>query len=721
MAVAGGLGLAGFWLLFTGFKPYDDEGYVLISLANFARGGRLYTDIFSQYGPFFYWWNDALQHLLRFDFTNTTGRIFTLGYWLGAAALCAWIVDRQTRAAGWALLALAATFAHLWQMTAEPMHPGGLIAFVVALAAWAGSECITHRRPRGLALVIGLCGAALVLTKINVGVFLFAGAGAWLALHADDGFPAVARKLVAVALVALPWLLMRPLLPEPWVVTFATLVSTAALATLVAASPAARPFFRWSDWLWLVASAALFALATCGLTLARGTGLGALLEGVLLGPLHHPGVFSFAIEWRPGALAWAIGSCAACIATHALGWNTRPAFVRIVSMARIGLLAAAVLGWFAELPLSALAFCVSYGLPAVWLLVIPLARDDAALEHARTRSWLGLLLLTQTLHAFPVGGSQIGWGTFLWAPLLVLAAAEAVAVPAVRWLRPVTTAAAIVAAFGLAFAFGHEGWRRWSTSEPLRLPGAEALRLPEPFSAELRTVALNASVHAGQLFSLPGMFSFNPWSGRPAPTRQNVTHWFSLLNDEQQHEIIRQLDADPRALLVIERSLVQFMRANGILVAGPLDDYLRSDFARAFGVGGYEIWCKRGRTIAPLATARLYERQDQPGTFQLEVCVLTAPGSRVARIDWIDYTHDPAPQPRLSLDASNSSLQVASLRSDGTAFASPAEAKYPAELPRLARIEIITRQPLDRLSQARAVLRLRNAAGAEIAEAVFSD
>ena len=40
--LAAALGVAGCWLLFTSFKTYDDEGYVLLSLAHFARGGRLY-------------------------------------------------------------------------------------------------------------------------------------------------------------------------------------------------------------------------------------------------------------------------------------------------------------------------------------------------------------------------------------------------------------------------------------------------------------------------------------------------------------------------------------------------------------------------------------------------------------------------------------------------------------------------------------------------------
>ena len=37
--------------MFGVFMFYDDEGYVLISYRNFAEGGALYRDVFSQYGP----------------------------------------------------------------------------------------------------------------------------------------------------------------------------------------------------------------------------------------------------------------------------------------------------------------------------------------------------------------------------------------------------------------------------------------------------------------------------------------------------------------------------------------------------------------------------------------------------------------------------------------------------------------------------------------------
>ena len=52
--IAIALAITGYWLLFTTFMVYDDEGYVLWSLHNFSAHGHLYNEVFTQYGPFFF-------------------------------------------------------------------------------------------------------------------------------------------------------------------------------------------------------------------------------------------------------------------------------------------------------------------------------------------------------------------------------------------------------------------------------------------------------------------------------------------------------------------------------------------------------------------------------------------------------------------------------------------------------------------------------------------
>ena len=70
LLLAAVIGLAASSLLFSTFMIYDDEGYVLLSLKTFAEGGGLYERVYSQYGPFFFLFNQLL-HLAGLQFTNT--------------------------------------------------------------------------------------------------------------------------------------------------------------------------------------------------------------------------------------------------------------------------------------------------------------------------------------------------------------------------------------------------------------------------------------------------------------------------------------------------------------------------------------------------------------------------------------------------------------------------------------------------------------------------
>jgi riboflavin transporter FmnP len=111
-------------------------------------------------------------------------------------------------------------FTYLWVMINEPMHPGGLLGLSVALAAWLGAEAIISRRMLVFAAVTGTIGAAVVLTKINVGVFLLLAAFAWLLLHTPMA-ARWARWALALLFVALPFALMHTLFDAAWVRLFA--------------------------------------------------------------------------------------------------------------------------------------------------------------------------------------------------------------------------------------------------------------------------------------------------------------------------------------------------------------------------------------------------------------------------------------------------------------------------------------------------------------------
>ena len=104
--------------------------------------------------------------------------------------------------------------------------------FLVAVMAWAGVHW--SAQPRKLAVALGVIGAALALTKINVGVFLFVGAGAWGLLHLDEQKAGLRARgwLVGGAMAVLPFALMRTQLGQTWVAVFASVASAAGAAVV---------------------------------------------------------------------------------------------------------------------------------------------------------------------------------------------------------------------------------------------------------------------------------------------------------------------------------------------------------------------------------------------------------------------------------------------------------------------------------------------------------
>jgi hypothetical protein len=679
--VAAALAAAGYWLLFSTFKVYDDEGYVLISLRNYGAHGALYDQVFSQYGPFFFALYDLVHGVLGFAWTHTNGRMLTWALWWGTAAICAALVWRRTRSTGASVLTLAGVFSYLWVMVQEPTHPGGLIAILVALAAWLGIEFDPARSPMG-AGILGAVGAALALVKINVGGFLLTSLGLWFLLHASS--PRVRRAggwIAAAWLVLLPWLLMRPLLSEPWVWRFA-LVSTLASTSAFAASRqgAETVAGRRVTIACLVGGLAL-ASATVAYTLGLGTTVRGLLHGVVLDALHHPFVYNFPFRWRPGSEI--VAALGVLVVLGACQWPESLWVKRLVIAARLLAMTALVLAALQCIPISVAALGMTYGVALAGICALPLRQDPAGLDDARARRWLALLLVLQFLHAYPVAGSQLNWGTFLWVPLIVLAVRDAwQALPPIAALSFVPRCGA-VAAFAVsgivAGGLCHAAFANRNKGEPLDLPGAESIIVPDQTVFGLRIMEENARVHANMVYSLPGLYSFNLWTGLPTPTAANATQWFNSLSEFQQQAIIARLQHEPRAVLIVQPDILRFLVYSGFHAAGPLADYLSRDFHCVFDVDGYAFWVHRGRAVAPLSTGKLTRAAGATAFDQLDL-YLMAPIRPIARIELWALT----PSERhyfLTLSAANATLAITPLNQNGDAISDPLTSSWSDPLP----------------------------------------
>lgn len=709
------LALAGFWLLFTTFMVYDDEGYVLISLRDFSLHGGLYDQVYSQYGPFPYLLYDGLHRVFHFAFTNTTGRWITWVNWLGTAGVCAMLVGRRTRSALWTGFTLAGVFTYLWPMINEPIHPGGLIALMVAIGAWLGSELWESGRIRGFALLSAIIGTALALTKINVGIFFLGSAFTWLALNSKMPATRTLTWLVALGCAVLPFVLMRTLFGAPWVRLFALLFTGSALSVLLVARTTARPLVTASTWAWFAGVILVTGTIICGLVLVRGTTAYGLVDGVLLEPFKHPNVYFFPMRWRIGTGVLALVSLIIAAWTVRRGWLGSERCRQLVA---VGLFIAGAIFMCSPLeiiPTSLAAWGMCYGVTLAWLALVPLQPNDPG---AGTRAWVALLLVFQFLHAYPIAGSQINWGTYLWVPLLSLGLHNAWPVLADlfgSWRRPMQIAGVVmVAGVTLVVTGGLAkiGWDRYPTSQPLNLPGAENIRATDDTTYDLRIMVENARAHADLLFSYPGIYSANLWTGLPTPTLANATHWFSLLTPERQQAIIARMARAPQAVLIVQRDSLNYLAKAGFHPRGPLIDWLMTNFECAFSVDNYEFWVHRGRKITGLSTATF--NFETPGRGELTVTLAALPRP-VASIEVCDV--GARHLPLIELNASNASASFQTVNLSGQTTGPILPAVFPVQLPGLGRLMFNFVDDGTRIKHAHALIVLRDAEGRVLAEA----
>ncbi len=711
--VLAGLAAFGWWLLFSNLALYDDEGYILLTAREYLAHGRLYDVVYTQYGPAFYVLAEIFQRLAG-PVDHTLARLLTLALWLGAALACAALVHRQTASRRLALFTLTATFLYLYFLPDEPFHPGGLIVFVLAASVWLIARAIEADKWIAAAAIAGATCALLTLTKINVGALYFVGVVAWAARYALGDARRRTGPWIIGAVVIFAAALMHTLLREAWVQVYLTLFAVGAI-TLIAVTPSGDGLRR--------SHAAIFAAVGGGGSLAilaaiwlRGTTLAGLIEGVFLGPLRHPTSYSYAVDWRPGTLAVAVLSLALAAA---LPWIRRrhsdDAADRVVVALRLAQLAALLVAFALLMHARVIGAVFSYVAPLIWTWVVPLRGATVRASMIVSRALLATVLLLQYLHAYPVGGSQESWGTFLLVPLVALGLGEIRGWAAARrWWPALATSAAtlLIAKTAWAAADAHA---TYASRTELGLPGAERLHLPEPTRTAYRILSLNAAIHADLLFSEPGLFSFNLWTGLPTPTGRNTTLWFTLLNDGEQRAIVDALARSPRPAVIVQESLIELTRHNGVPIGGVLHDYVAGNFIPVFRTEGFAFCVRKGRAIAALNVAQLTPLVPAAGgaDAQLDFC-LASDGTPIASFEVGDLAAPAAPP--LVLDAANAHAIAATIDRTGRAAHAPAAAPWPLRMGGLVRVTVQFHRAGAALPRATTVIHLRAADGRRLGE-----
>jgi hypothetical protein len=548
----------GYYIVFSRSMSLD-EGYLMITVQGFNSGHALYDVVFTQYGPLYYFYEWLLRSVFGVPLTHDATRMLCVFHWLVASSVLGLASWKMTRSAFAGLFVAMLAVVRLSSIANEPGHPQELVVVLLALGTWAASR---FARGRWTLEALALITALLVFTKINVGIFF--GFALLLAMrcHSSDRFARGAWQWLLLAVcAALPFVLMRRHLTEPWCRNFGVLAAgTVVTAMFVAGRVANRRTLGAKKYFTMAGVFGITTAALVAVTLLAGTSWKGLIDGLLLTPLKMPKVALLALPLANAVLLNGLVSWAAAV------------FVMRKSDSRTQYLLVALKIAY----VIAGAFCLvddaknqfAWLLPWVWLGAMPLGTERKwNPEESFARLFLVLGAAWQSLQAYPIAGTQVTLGTLL----LVLAygvCANDVARQMAQTSRIREFLAALtptkrllvhgLAGVGLIFFFANI-WCKLPAARiehaklrPLDLPGSHYVRMDDETVEMYRALSQYLAAESGTFVTYPGINSLYLWTGQRPPTQLNSTGWGQLSHAQQQHILGSLAKAERPKIAVVE-------------------------------------------------------------------------------------------------------------------------------------------------------------------------
>lgn len=573
----------------------------MLSLQHYLQEGGLYIRTYTQYGPFYFFTQRFLHGLLSLPVTHDAGRLVTLIHWIFSCSIAALTLWRVTRDFLWSGVAFLSMALLTWSLSQEPGHPQETVLWGLLLPLLCTTFFDTRFRRIALA-VMGLAGACLLLTKINIGAFYCIAvfqAFTYLTLKGSM------KRVAAFAFMAIALLLPRVLMNyyfHDWafrLCVFTMLVSFAI--TLAGACMEPENTLSRQDWFSAALGLAGGLSVVLGLAYWQGTNAEGLLHGIVLDPLAHPHVFhvDWVVQLRYLAVA---GLCLALLVASqyrrfiSLGggasnelwkpWESWGFAFQIFA----GLIS---LFWLVARPREGLLFNLAFA-PIVFV-----SAPQKSLSFLFSRMTIAFVAVFQIMQVYPVAGSQISiaaapgliWALVcIWDGLHSPAIAEWYASTGTGFRRLVSTP--IVPAVLLLLLTCRRGVTVWRFPEPPSgLLGTNMVHMYPQQARIYREVASTVHEHCGTLFTMPGFGSFNLWSQVPPQDGFNLTAWMTGFSEARQLSILHNLEHGTRPCVIYNPRLVTFWMRNGTesLEQSPLVNYVLHETHEIRRVGDFQI------------------------------------------------------------------------------------------------------------------------------------
>lgn len=638
VSVSAVLAFTGYFAMFSSWEFWDDEGDWLIGLQSYMRLGGLYHRTWSQAGPFYYEVWSAVFSAAGAVVDTDSGRVATLAVWILAAAVIGAAVVHLTRSVAAGVLAQIASFLVLYTLVGEPMEPAGLGNLLVAVSV-LGIAMLAGGRRRSGAVIVGGAVAALVLTKVNLGVFAVGGVGYAAIVHGPvkrwvKGRHLLAGALIALVPVALMWSVLATGLFSGYLTVellgVAGIVVTVATARRSAGSDR-RPSGAGQDDLgagrgqdlgtgpamWGSAAFLATTLVVALGVLGNGTSLAELVHGALLAQRNLAKIFRYPLPVSGWNVVWAGAGLVVAVIVAVLRHRGRfapgrfPSWIEGAVRLGVGLwMLAALIGGVLPSLVAVRPPHVSFlpVLPLAWVGLLEPSPQGSRGEAGFARTAIVAMSVLLTLEAFPVDGSQLWWAGLGMVVVSCLVVSDGVTILRYQvdypqyWVpstlgRPILVAGCLARTAMLAILVGGSlltvhrlSVARYRTSVPTGLTGASLVRWPPSVVAADRKVVRLLERDCSTFESLPGLNSFYFLAAQKPPTGLNTTQWMYLMSDSTQRRIVRKLKRVSRLCVLEEPSVLPFWQQGKKLPSSsPLLAYIRKDFVPFRKIGGYVL------------------------------------------------------------------------------------------------------------------------------------
>jgi hypothetical protein len=589
--------VSGFYYAFSVFAPYDDEGYLMMTVKQFLNGEVLYDEVYTQYGPAYYFYKYLLVGVMGLPLTHDVTRLTTLVIWTLTAGVSGLLVYRITRSNLSSVTAYLLCFFVLSRTVAEPGHPqdicGLLTAACLFLFSYAANSIRVNFALCGMAALV----AVILLIKVNLGLFLGSALGITIICSIDLGkYQHACFIALGVIAILLPFALMYRHFDTGWL-RFCLVYSGGMAAAIIIGLRSQNKTLSFRTILLMTIVFAVSISSIVGSQLILGTSMHSLIDGLFLQHLKFADDFIQTPPLHFLSIPWAfIGIfCSIIVAIFRV---QIPNSLTCVVKAAFGL--AVVCSSLAEASSYLGTFLLlNFATPFLWLLLLPNAntdhRDNYDLPVRLALVFMGLIL---TLQIFPITGTHMSYGTVTMSVIGTICLYDGLKAlqPFYEHSKLVPFAASIftwAALIVISLGWSVLSFNKYHAAVALALPGAQRIHLPENEANTFRDLVSRINEKCDTFVTMPGLYSFYFWTGKDSPTMLNATAWMSLLDDAKQQTVVHDIESIPRLCAIYHPQLTRNGSLNRDLSNSPLATYIFQELVTESTYGEYQFMVRK--------------------------------------------------------------------------------------------------------------------------------